>query len=84
MTCEFVDTCTLIRHMDKVVPFTLNMVRIRYCESNKYECARYGLAQVLDMEQLPFDLWPSDETRALEMLELGIRREGRQVGYCSG
>jgi hypothetical protein len=84
MICEYFDSCTLIRHMSRIVPFTLNMAKIKYCESNKYACVRYGLAQVVDPEELPHDLWPGDEQWALEIMEQGIRKECRSVGNFTG
>jgi hypothetical protein len=55
--------------MGRIVPFTVNMMKIKYCEFNKSRCARYILLQVYEMDKIPNDLWPTDEFRGLELYE---------------
>jgi hypothetical protein len=72
MICEHIDTCALIHKMSKPVPFTVNVMKIKYCESRKNRCARYILLQVFKMDDIPNDLWPSDEIGELELVELKL------------
>jgi hypothetical protein len=83
MTCEHVNTCSFIQHMSKKVPFTINMVKIKYCEFNKNRCARYGLLRVFKMEKIPDDLWPSDDMKALELSELKLNEARKKLYGCS-
>ena len=69
MRCEYYDSCALIHKMNKSVPFTVNMMKIKYCDSNKIKCARYKLLHVCERKDIPNDLWPSDEVRGLELME---------------
>ena len=69
MICERLGTCTFVEYMIKIVPFTVNMVKIRYCEYDKNRCARYKLSKVLQVNEIPDDLWPGDEMKALEVIE---------------
>jgi len=55
--------------MDKIVPFTVNMMKIKYCEFNKNRCIRYKLLNEFEMVDIPHDLWPADEQRAFELME---------------
>ena len=69
MTCEHLNTCSIIRHMNDIVPFTTNMVKIKYCEFNKHACARYRLSQLLGIDEIPANLWPGDDMKSLELSE---------------
>ena len=74
MMCEHIDTCSIIRHMNNIVPFTTNMTKIKYCEFNKIKCARYRLSQFLGIEIIPGNLWPGDDIKALELSELKLNK----------
>lgn len=69
MICERLSTCAFVEHMNKIVPFTVHMVKIKYCEYDKNRCARYRLTNMLHVMEIPDDLWPGDEMKALEMIE---------------
>ena|ERR1700674_1339909 len=79
VTCEHIDTCFIIKHMSKIVPFTINMMKIKYCEFNKDRCARYKLLEVFEMENIPNDLWPSDEFRRLELSESKLHETRKKL-----
>lgn len=80
MNCEHIDTCPVINYMSKSVPFTVNMMKVKYCEFNKYRCVRYKLLNISEMDDIPNDLWPGDEFRGLEILEMKLN-ESRQKLY---
>ena len=69
MICERVGTCAFVEYMMRIVPFTVNMVKIKYCEYDKNRCARYRLSKMLQLKEIPDDLWPGDEMKALEIIE---------------
>lgn len=79
MKCEYLETCSLIQHMSKIVPFTVNIMKIKYCELNKKKCARYKLMQIFEMVQLPANMWPSDEMKALELLESKLNETHKKL-----
>lgn len=83
MTCEQMSTCALIQHMSTVVPFTINITKIKYCELNKHKCARYKLMQFFEITQIPYNLWPSDEMKALELLEAKLNETHKKLYGCN-
>ena len=80
MICEYQDSCSLIQHMSNIVPFTMNMINLKYCQFNKDKCARYSLAQIFGMEIIPYNLWPSDDMGA----GAGVTGAGAAWGFESG
>jgi hypothetical protein len=77
--CEKKETCVFLKHMEAIVPYAINMVRIKYCEYDKKMCARYTLLQVLHQMEIPDDLWPCDEMKTIAMMEQKFRddKEGK-------
>jgi hypothetical protein len=69
MNCEHIESCTLLLHMGKSLPFTVTMMRIKYCEFSKNKCARYKLRHLFEMESIPDNLWPGDELKEMELLD---------------
>jgi hypothetical protein len=69
MICERLSTCAFVEYMIKIVPFTVNMMKIKYCKYDKNRCARYRLSKVLQVMEIPDDLWPGDDIKALEIIE---------------
>ena len=79
LKCEQINSCSLIQNMSNIVPFTINMVKLKYCEFNKNRCARYELLQVYELDEIPVDLWPNDEIKALELLELKLNETHKKL-----
>jgi hypothetical protein len=82
MTCEYIDTCGMINQVKTSIHFTVSMTKIKYCQFNKFGCARYLLLSIFEMDDIPNDLWPCDEIRGLEILEMKLH-ESRQKLYGS-
>jgi len=61
MECEFLPRCVFIRKADKFEPFTVKMIKMSYCENDKFKCARYKLSLSLPEKDIPEDLWPNSE-----------------------
>jgi hypothetical protein len=69
--------------MGKSLPFTVNMMKIKYCESNKYSCARYKLRHVFEITKIPVDLWSDDKRRGMELLEDRLNESQKDLNGCS-
>ncbi len=69
--------------MSKIVPFTVNMVKVKYCELNKHKCARYKLLQVMELDKIPDNLWPGDEIKAMELLEEKLHESHKKLYGCT-
>ena len=68
MNCEHLNTCSYIQYMNMKIPFIANTMKIKYCEFNYDKCARHRLARICHMENIPFYLHPTDETKANELM----------------
>ncbi len=79
MPCEYLNSCSLIRQMGAVAPFTINIVKIKYCELNKEGCARYKLVQRFGAIELPGNLWPSEAVKSLEVLESKLNETQKKL-----
>jgi len=79
MICEHLNTCALLHQMSKSAPFTVNMVKIKYCNYDKSRCTRYNLSQFCNLEEIPETLWPSDEMRELELMELKLNETHKML-----
>ena len=68
--------------MSDIVPFTINVIKIKYCELNKHKCARYKLVERFGNIELPYNMWPSDDIKALELLEERLNETHKKLyGY---
>ncbi len=65
--------------MGDIVPFTINIVKIKYCQLNKHRCARYKLLQLFENMPLPNNMWPSDEMKALELMEAKLNETHKKL-----
>lgn len=68
MICEYSDICAFLEHIDTTDTLSAQAVRMTYCEDNRQICARYGLYQVFEADDVPDLLWPNDDEEALEMI----------------
>jgi hypothetical protein len=69
--------------MSKIVPFTIKLMKIKYCESNKIKCARYKLLEVFEMDKIPDNLWPGDEFRGFGLMETKLNETREKLYGCS-
>lgn len=65
--------------MSSIVPFTVSVIKIKYCELNQHKCERYKLKQKFTGIELPYNLWPNDEMHALEILEDKLNETRKRV-----
>ena len=59
------------------------MMKIKFCEFDKTKCARYRLAKICYMEMIPYNLWPSDDMKAIELLESKLYETREKLYGCS-
>ena len=79
VTCEKLQSCEFTKHMSNIVPYTISMVRITYCQFNKSNCARYKMAKILDDVEIPLHLWPSNTMKVLELMEREFRAKNKEM-----
>ena len=82
MNCKHLNTCSFIQGMNKKIPVVANMMKIKYCESNYDQCARHRLAKVCHMENIPSHISPTDEMKAIELLESKLQENREKLYEC--
>ena len=60
MKCEYLPTCGFLERTNRFEPYTVEMIKISYCEKNKSECARYKLSKTMLDNDIPDDIWPNE------------------------
>jgi len=60
MICEYLATCGFLERTNRFEPYTAKMIKLSYCEMNKFECARYKLSKLVSEKDIPEDLWPNE------------------------
>jgi hypothetical protein len=58
MECEILPICGFMERANKLEPFLVKIIKLSYCEKNKFACARYNLSNLLEEKEIPDDLWP--------------------------
>ena len=71
--CEFITKCAFFSDRMKTLPTVAKMMKKRYCEGDKDECARYQLASTIGKNQVPSDLFPHQTDIANDI----IKRESK-------
>ncbi len=69
MACEFLPQCGFIIEMARIKPYMAEVVRLTYCEKDMGDCARYMLAKVVPIGEIPDYLWPNEELHSSEIIE---------------
>ncbi len=66
-SCEKLEKCPFFNEKMAAMPAVIEMLKKRYCLSDKSECARYRIATA-GME-VPMDLFPHERERAQQLLD---------------
>jgi len=66
--CEFLSRCCYLKNKLKNMPAATKMIKSMYCLWHYEECARYRIAEVLGLENIPSDLFPADTKKAEAIL----------------
>ena len=89
MLCERINTCNFIQSMNKLMPFTAIMVKLKYCEKVGYGCASHQEHEVLAIDKETRNLYPGYVMEGLEIFEkqysesykkLCVRRHREMMG----
>lgn len=64
--CEKLEKCPFFTGRMDAMPAVTNMLKARYCQGDKMECARYQVATA--GLEVPNDLFPHDIERAKEII----------------
>lgn len=67
--CELLQTCEPFYEKLASMPSTARLMRGAFCRWNFAECARYRIHKALGTDKVPLDLYPSDASRAAEMMK---------------
>jgi len=62
--CELLGSCIFFNDKMANMPTTAELMKNRFCRSNKLECARYMVYQQLGRPKVPPDLYPNEVERA--------------------
>lgn len=66
--CVLLKKCIFFNEQMANLPATVALMKKNYCLGDNESCARYMVAAKLGRELVPPDLYPSDATRAKEIL----------------
>ncbi len=65
--CEYLKDCILNKKL-KDMPETLDLFKYIYCRGDRKKCARYRVATSAGKNDLPDDLFPTQNERADEII----------------
>lgn len=68
MDCEKLPTCLFFKGEMQDMPSVASVLKKQYCLGDFERCARFRVAAVLGISNVPGDLYPSDDERAERML----------------
>jgi len=60
MKCEYLPECGFLERTNMLEPYTVKMIKLSYCENNKFECTRYKLSKLVSGMEIPDDIWPNE------------------------
>ncbi len=77
MICEHLSVCTFMEKVVRLEPSTAKIIKLTYCEKDKYGCARYKVSKLLHVTEMdvPDELWPSDDLKSLESLDTQVGKD---------
>ncbi len=75
--CNYLAICSFIEQASHSTPFTEKMTRIKFCELSQLGCARHNAYSVLGADMVPDDMWPNEEIKTLEAMEIKIKETHR-------
>ncbi|MBN2694938.1 hypothetical protein JXR93_09770 [bacterium] len=67
--CECLPKCPFFNDKMSNMPSMANLMKKKYCQGDKSECARYLIASKLGRDKVPSDLFPNQLERAFEILK---------------
>lgn len=66
--CQLTEKCIFFNDRMSHMPGMAEIYKDRYCRDDHDMCARYMVFKALGRENVPFDLFPNERDRALEVI----------------
>jgi len=66
--CEFIIKCPFFLGELAEKPVKIEELKMKYCEENNLNCARYMIAQAVGSESMPADLYPHEKDIAYKVI----------------
>ncbi len=66
--CECLEKCDFFNDKMANMPSMAHIIKMKYCESDNSECARYVVYKVLGKEGVPSNMFPTQMDRARELI----------------
>jgi hypothetical protein len=70
--CELVQGCFFTMDFSNNMPSQLAVIKRTYCNHDFKSCARYIMANMVDLDQVPKDLDPTDIEAAHQLIGLVV------------
>jgi hypothetical protein len=67
--CAKLEKCPFFNDKMANAPATANLYKQKFCRGDFLKCARFMISSKLGPEKVPFDLFPNQTERALELLK---------------
>ena len=69
--CECLAGCPFFQGFLKNMPANAELTKMKYCQGEYTECARYMVFKALGKPRVPDDLFPREKERAEEIIQKG-------------
>jgi hypothetical protein len=69
--CEFLEKCIFFNDKMAGIPSTSEIFKLRYCQGQNSDCARYLVRMALGKERVPEGLFPNQVDDAREIIARG-------------
>jgi hypothetical protein len=66
--CECLESCLFFKTIITDMPATVEIIKRKLCRTDNTNCARYRVLRVLGEENVPDELFPSDNDAAEEII----------------
>ncbi len=67
-TCEKLEKCPFFNDIMSNMPAESEQIKMQYCLDNFESCARKLIADKFGEEQVPYDMFPNENYRAVELI----------------
>ncbi|RII25397.1 MAG: hypothetical protein CXR31_14490 [Geobacter sp.] len=66
--CELLKTCIFFNDKMQNMPSTAEVIKLRYCNGDYTDCARFTIFKAVGREKVPQDLFPNQIEKAREII----------------
>lgn len=71
--CEILPTCIFFNEKMQNMPGTTAFFKVKYCQGDNTNCARYMVLKSCGRENVPVDLFPNQVERASKIISVHKR-----------